>query len=175
MAEAISKGRLLVFDLDFDSDETVRSVLLYPKLAADIEEHVEGWDKRVGQLQGDFESFVRGEHISLSMTPYRHRTATMGGLMAPPDDGTWTFRCRVPKPSLRVFGKFPRANTFVALNWEPRSVSVRCRRPLGGRHSLEHNIALIEANDRWNAALPDVAPLTGGHYSDYVSENSSTV
>ena len=35
--------------------------------------------------------------------------------------------------------------------------------------------ALIETNDRWNAVLPDVIPLIGGTYCDYVSENFSEV
>ena len=174
IAVAVSAGRLLVLELEFGSDEAVRTVLLHPRLAADIREQVQAWGRRVGQLRGDLESFVRGQHISLSMTPFQHKTATMG-LMAPTADGTWEVRCRDPAPGLRVFGKFPCADTFVALSWEPRSVSFGRKRPLGDRRSLEYDIALIEANERWNAVLPDVPPLTGGTYRDYVSENSSQV
>ena len=167
LASAVSAGRLLGFDLDFDSDEVARSILLDPQLAADIAERVEEWGQRVGQLKGDLESFVKGEHIMLSMTPFRHKSSTMG-LIAPTTDGTWELRCRIPRPGLRVFGKFPCADIFVALHWEPR-------RALGDRHSLEYEIALIETNQRWNAALPQVTPLTGGSYRDYVSNNSSQV
>lgn len=172
IAAAISGGRLLVLDLEFDSDQAVRSVLLHPQLAADMKEQAEEWGRRVGQIQGDLESFVKGEHMSLSMMPRKHKTATMG-LMSPATDGIWEFRCRVPRPGLRVFGKFPCTDKFVALNWEPRSIGIGRRRPLGHGRSLEFELALIEANERWDYALPDVTPLTGGNYRDYVSENSS--
>lgn len=172
--DAIAEARLLVFEPEFDSDESVRSLLLHPQLKADISERVEEWGRRVGRLQADFESFVKGEHISLSMTPFEHKTATMG-LLAPTADGTWEVRSRDPKPGLRVFGKFPCADTFVALSWEPRSVRFGRKQPLGDRLSLEYQLALIETNELWNTALPDLAPLTGGNYRDYVSKNSSEV
>ena len=172
--DAISVGRLRVFVPEFDSDEVVRSVLLHPQLVADISERMEEWGKRVGRLQGDFEAFLKGEHITLSMTPFEHKNAFMG-LMDPAADGTWEIRSRDPNPGLRVFGRFPRADTFVALTWEPRSVRFGGKNPLGGRHSLEYQLALIETHERWNAALPDVVPLRGGIYRDYVSKNSSEV
>ena len=172
--EAIAGGRLFVFEPEFDSDELVRSLLLHPQLAADISERVEEWGKRVGRLQADFESFVKGEHISLSVTPFEHKAATMG-LMEPTADGTWEIRSRDPKPGLRVFGKFSGADTFVALSWQPRSVRFGRKHPLGYRHSLEYQLALIETNERWNVAVPDLIPLTGGNYRDYVSKNSSEV
>ena len=172
--DAISVGRLLVFVLEFDSDEVVRPVLLHPRLADAISEGVEKWGRRVGRLKGDFESFVKGEHMALSMTPFEHKTAFMG-LMDPITDGTWEIRSRDPKPGLRVFGKFACTDTFVALSWEPRSVRFGRKSPLGDRHSQEYEFALIEANERWNAALPNLAPLTGGNYRDYVSENSTEV
>ena len=172
--DAIATGRLVVFEPEFDSDELVRSLLLHPQLEADISERVEEWGKRVGRLQADFESFIRGDHISLSMIPFEHKTATMG-LMEPVADGTWEIRSRDPKPGLRVFGKFLCADTFVALSWQPRSRRLGSKLPLGHRQSLEYQFALIEANDRWKTSLPDLAPLTGGNYRDYVSKNSSEV
>ena len=172
--DAIAEGRLLVFEPEFDSDELVRSLLLHPQLESDISERVEEWGRRVGRLRADFESFVKGEHISLSMTPFEHKTATMG-LMAPTADGIWEIRSRDPKPGLRVFGKFPCADTFVALDWEPRSVRFGRKEPLGTRFSLEYQLALLETNKRWNIALPDLAPLLEGNYRDYVSKNSSEV
>ena len=172
--DAIAGGRLLVFEPEFDSDELVRSLLLHPQLAADIREQVEEWGRHVGRLRGDLESFVKGQHISLSMTPFEHRVAYMG-LMDPIADGIWEIRSRDPKPGLRVFGKFPCADMFVALSWNPRSVRLGRKKPLGDRRSVEYQLALIETNERWNVALPGLAPLTGGNYRDYVSENSSEV
>ncbi len=171
---AIVTGRLRAFVPEFDSDEAVRSVLLHPRLADDISERVEAWGRRVGRLQGDLESFVKGEHVTLSMTPFEHGSAFLA-LMDPPADGTWEIRSRDPNPGLRVFGRFPCADTFVALSWEPRSVRFGGRRPLGKRDSLEYELALIETNERWNAALPGAVPLTGGSCRDYVSTNSSEI
>lgn len=167
-------GRLCAFVPEFDSDELVRSVLLHPQLAEDISGRVEAWGRRVGRLQGDLESFVKGEHVALSMTPFDHKNAFLG-LMDPATDGTWEIRSRDPNPGLRVFGKFPCTDTFVALSWEPRSVRFGGRSPLGARRSLEYQLALIETDKRWNGALPGAVPLTGGSYRDYVSNNSSEV
>jgi len=97
------------------------------------------------------------------------------GLLDPASEGTWEIRSCDPNPGLRVFGKFAYVDTFVALNWEPRSVWVAQKRPLGTGKSLEYQIAMIEANQRWDAVLPDLTPLTGGRYIDYVSKNSSEV
>lgn len=171
---AIAEGKLLVFEPEFESDELVRSLFLHPQLEADISERVQEWGRRVGRLQADFESFVKGDHISLSMTPFEHKTAFMG-LMDPIKDGTWEIRSRDPKPGLRIFGKFPCADAFVALHWEPRSVRFGRRKPLGDRHSLQYQLALIETNTRWSVALPGLAPLVEGNYRDYVSTNSSEV
>ena len=170
IAAALSTGRLHAFELEFASDELVRSILLHPQFAADLSERVEEWGWRVGQLQTDFESFVKGEYISLSMTPFKHRTATMG-LMAPKSDGTWEIRCREPRPGLRVLGKFASVDTFVALSWEPRSVKFGRKNPLGDKHSREYRHALSLVNKRWNHVLPRLSSLTGGNYSDYVSKN----
>lgn len=172
--DAISAGRLRGFIPEFGSDELVRSLFLHPQLADEISERVEVWGRRVGRLQGDLESFVKGEHIAMSMTPFSHKNAFIA-LLDPPDDGIWEIRSRDPNPGLRVFGKFPCANTFVALSWEPRSVRFRGKNPLGGRNSLEYHLALIETNKRWEFTLPNTEPLTGGNYRDYVSENSSEV
>ena len=172
--EAIATGRLRAFVPEFDSDEAVRSVLLHPRLADDISGRVEAWGRRVGRLQGDLESFVKGEHVTLSMTPFEHRNAFLA-LMDPPADGTWEIRSRDPNPGLRVFGRFPCADTFVALSWEPRSVRFGGKSPLGKRDSLEYQLALIETDERWNAVLPGAVPLTGGSCRDYVSTNSSEV
>ena len=174
IADAVSASRLHVFVPEFDSDELVRSILLHPQLEAQLSEQAGEWGRRVGRLQGDLESFVRGQHIALSMTPFEHKSAFMG-LMDPPADGTWEIRSRDPRPGLRVFGKFPCVDTFVALSWEPRSVHFGGKRPLGDRNSLEYQSACRQANELWKAALPNVVPLTGGTYHDYVSDNSSRV
>ncbi len=172
--DAIATGRLRELVLEFDSDEAVRSVLLHPRLAEDIAGRVEAWGRRVGRLQGDLESFVKGEHVALSMTPFEHGNAFLA-LMDPVTDGTWEIRSRDPDPGLRVFGRFPCADTFVALSWEPRSVRFGGRNPLGKRDSPEYQFALIETHERWIAALPGVVPLTGGRCREYVSTNSSEV
>tara|TARA_R110000787_G_scaffold16251_2_gene49509 strand:- start:555 stop:1097 length:543 start_codon:yes stop_codon:yes gene_type:complete len=172
--DAIDGGGLVVFEPEFASDRPDRRLFLHAKLATEIAEGVDEWGRRVGRLQSDFEKFVMGQHVTLSMTPFQHKAAYMG-LLDPASEGIWEIRSVDPKPGLRVFGKFPSMDTFVALNWEPRSKKFGGKKPLGAGKSLEYQIAMIEADQRWNEVLPGLLPLTGGDFDDYVSKNSSRV
>lgn len=172
--EALSSGRLIRFQMEYPSDSQERRLFLHPTLAKEIADRAEDWGKRVGRLEADFENFARGQHIALSLTPYKHRSAYMG-LLDPPTDGTWEIRSRDPNPGLRVFGKFPCIDTFVALNWEPRSVPFGGKKELGDGRSLQYQLAMIEANQRWASSLPDLKPLTGDNAGEYVSKNFSQV
>lgn len=172
--QAVTVGRLVEFSLEFDSDVRARALYLHPELSNEIQAKGSAYDKRLGRLQADFELFVTGQYVAMSMTPYEHKAAFMG-LLHPPSDGTWEIRSRDPKPGIRVFGKFPCADVFVALTWEPRSVPFRGKKPLGDRNSLEYQIALIEANQRWVETFPGLGPLIGESHLDYVSQNSGQV
>lgn len=174
LREAIQQGRLCRFELEFDSDPYKRTILLHPEVLDDIYDDDPTYARRMGRLRGDLEMFVKGQHISMSMTPFGHKAAYMG-LLDPPKDGSWEIRSRDPSPGLRLFGKFPCCDVFVGLVLKPRSVDWRHRKALGDGNSLEYQLAAIETNKRWDRALPNLRPLIGGTVSDYLSEKVSIV
>lgn len=174
LEEAVAAGRLVVFTPEFNSDPNERWLFLHATLVTELADLARDWGSRVGRLEADFEMFVKGEHISMSMVPFEHKAAYMG-LLSPEEDGTWELRSRDPNPGLRIFGRFAWADHFVALNWEPRSVKFGEKRPLGDGRSLQYELAMLETASRWNAALPELNPLIGGSFRDYVSKNSSEV
>lgn len=80
----------------------------------------------------------------------------------------WELRATRPKPSLRVFGRFAKPDVFVGTH-------VEVRKFLGGKNTLEWELAKLKCEDIWNAAgLPD--PFTDApefRYSEYITENAS--
>ena len=172
LESAVADGRLIRFELEFDSDERKRSILLHPRVWSEIYGNHPDFRERFGRLRADLEMFVRGQHIRMSMTPYQHKKAYMG-LLAPPEEGVFEIRSRDPKPGLRLLGKFPCTDVFVALEWAPRSVKWKDRPPLGDGKSLEYQMAIIETHQRWANSLPNLSPVTGENIHDYISENVS--
>lgn len=128
--------------------------------------------ERIGALHADLELFVRGDAISLALTPFQHRAAYMGRL-DPTGQATWDIRSRDPDPGLRVFGRFAVKDVFVALSWAPRSktLSWSKRVPLADRR-LNWRLQILECEERWNWALPGAVPLVGEEVKDYVSANA---
>jgi hypothetical protein len=166
LKEAIDAGRLVLFG-GLDSDEAQRTLLLHPTLITDMEDVLDH-DRRLGRLASDFESFVGGNWISVSLTPFEHQDAYMG-LLDPEADGIFDIRSRSPNPGIRVFGRFAKPDVFVALEWWPRSVSMGGKKKLSHRNSLEYQFALIEADQRWRSALPGVGHVVGGQVSDFLT------
>jgi hypothetical protein len=175
LEQAVDKGLLCYFELELRSDPIKRTLLLHPEVQTAL---ALKWDiPCLGKLAADLESFVKGEHITVCLTPYEHRKAMMG-LLHPPSDGTFDIRSRKRSPGTRVFGRFPCKDTFVALEWRPRSVPIDGidKAPLGDRlTSHEWEFALLDTQKRWQEVLPSLHPLTGGSVGDYISENWSVV
>ena len=80
----------------------------------------------------------------------------------------WEFRCRKPRPSIRIFGRFVLPDVFVATHPMPRSV-------LGGMNSPQFEREKLVCEDHWNAAgLTDVfSDPPDFRYENYVTENAS--
>ena len=131
-------------------------------------------ERRAGSLRADLEMFVRGQVLSVSVTPYKHVRAYMG-LLDPPEKGFWEIRSRDPNPSLRVFGHFADVNLFVALVWHPRSVEVDGRAPLGGARELSWEFAKLECEEAWQDLFPNHRPRIREKVSDLISEDAILV
>ncbi|MFD0850467.1 hypothetical protein [Sphingosinicella xenopeptidilytica] len=79
----------------------------------------------------------------------------------------WEFRCRKPKPSIRVFGRFAMPDVFVATHAQPRAL-------LGGMWSPEFEHQKLVCEDHWNACSLH-APFSDApdfRYEAYITENA---
>ena len=131
-------------------------------------------ERRGNRLRADLEAFVKGDNLSISMTPYEHRVAYMG-LLAPPERGYWDIRSRDPQPGLRVLGHFAKIDLFVALVWYPRSVEVDGRLPLKSSRGLNWEVAKLQCEEAWQKLFPSHMPQVREEISDLVSENTFLV
>ena len=178
IAEAVRSEALYKVRLEFPSDTVRRRMWLHRELRAELrvvyEEEGEEAQKRLASLEKDFESFVKEEHVLMGLKPFNHKNADFG-LLSPVSKGLWDLRSRDPGPGLRVFGAFIGVDAFVALSWAPRSIGWGGKRQLGNADSIEYQIALLEAEERWNAALPNSSPIVGKLAHEYVSRNFSVV
>ena len=98
------------------------------------------------------------------------------GRLEPISSGSWDVRSRDPKPGIRVFGAFAATDLFVALDWRPRSRRIAGfdKKPLLD-DEIEWQLAMLEAEQRWDNILPRLPRIVGKHVSDYVSEAAHSV
>lgn len=158
----------------FPGDQPARMVLLATGLNAILASATS--ESRIGRLLANLQDVVAGGDISLSFEAFKHKNATFG-LLSPSAEGTWELRSRDPKPGLRVFGRFADQDTFVGVDWWPRSKPLDGfdKNPLGDRNSLEYQFAQIAVEQFWDTHLAHIAPIIGAQCSDYFSERCSLV
>lgn len=80
----------------------------------------------------------------------------------------WEFRCRRPRPSIRVFGRFAMPDVFVATH-------AAYRKKLGGMNSPEFEHEKLVCEEHWDAAGLG-KPFTDAptfRYESYITSNSS--
>jgi hypothetical protein len=170
---AIGKGDLCFLPLQVPSDTTVRHMVLHPQIAADLAQSPN--IPRMFELQGELESFVRGEHMTMCFTPFKHKEARIG-LLDPVSLGICDIRCRHRKPGIRVLGRFAARDCFVGLEWRPRSVPIEGFDKVvlsDSRSGDEWTFASLEVEQRWEQILGDAPFVLGGNISDYISTNCS--
>jgi hypothetical protein len=80
-------------------------------------------------------------------------------------------RCRDPKPSLRVLGRFARPDIFVALDWWPRWNAVPWSPKAPLIDEARWTTAVSECEQKWNEVLPGISPVTGEKVEGYVTRN----
>lgn len=155
-----------------------RHMLISPEVQALIDGPwpTVAWERRCSRLRADLETFVRGDLVSLSLTPFAAGAAYLG-LLAPPRDGIWDIRSRDPSPAMRVLGGFLCRDTFVALL--PAARSVPCeflqRGPLGDRDSPEWRSAILECKAEWRRLFLGFRPTQGVSGDEFVGAPSYVV
>jgi hypothetical protein len=122
---------------------------------------------RAGRLWADFDRFIEGRIISVSLnSPYsKPKTAYMARL-DPPRDDVIEIRSRDPKPGIRVFGRFADKDVYIALNWEYRE-------RLGGPKEKEFDREREICKAKWNQLFPTYPSINGNQINDYFADTSN--
>lgn len=116
-----------------------RVVLLCEPIRTAIEEGRTSPDEKERQcwakVEAAFSHFIEGgfvtEDLVKQLQPYKYEH--------------WEFRCRRPRPSIRVFGRFVMPDVFVATHPMPRT-------SLGGMWSQQFEHEKLICEDHWKAA-----------------------
>lgn len=138
-----------------------RVVLLCEAIKADIIGGSQSLDEKERQcwakVEAAFSHFIEGGWVDENLLKQ----------LRPPKFEHWEFRCRRPRPSIRVFGRFVMPDVFVATH----AVS---RRLLGGMYSSEFEHEKLVCEDHWKSAGLE-APFTDedATYEAYVTENAA--
>jgi hypothetical protein len=79
----------------------------------------------------------------------------------------WEFKCRKPKPSIRVFGRFIMPDVFVATHPMERNL-------LGGMYSAAFEHEKLICEDHWKKAEldPPFSDVPGFEYGSYITANA---
>jgi hypothetical protein len=124
---------------------------------------------RSGRLWEDFDRFVEGRLISVSLdSPYIKPKDTYLARLDPGRDEVWEIRSRVPRPGIRVFGRFADVDHLILLNWGYRD-------PLGGPGSREFEIELRKCKAEWRKLFPSYDAHSGDSVHEYVSKTAFPV
>lgn len=120
------------------------------------------WESRCGYLRADLDRFVEGQTLDVAERPYKGKSSYMLRLH-PPKGEIWEIRSRIPKPGLRLFGRFAGFDNFVVLTWESRP-------SLGGPQSRQWRDATVACSTEWNNLFPAYQPLSGASFHEYLSK-----
>jgi hypothetical protein len=170
-ARLVREGEQL-FVLDpFPGDPKARTLLMTREIRAVIAGpwNSELMEERCGRLLARLHRIVRGELLSVCMTPFKARHAELGRL-DPTKDSVFDIRSN-EKPGLRVFCRFAEKDVLIAFSCAPRSVKVSWmdKLPLGNRHSREWKRGVFECKQKWAELFPEYEPVKGDCLDDYLS------
>lgn len=169
----LSNGRLFELEPSFEGDPIKRRMLLSDEvwglLSGPWGSKTE--ERRCQALRADLEAFVKGEELSVSVTP-RKAGDHLLGLLDPPRDGVWDIRSQDPRPGLRVVGRFAAKDVFVGLIPASRSVAVPyiTRGPMGDYGSPQWKEIIRQAKADWRRLFPMFPPVSGVNVSELLSE-----
>jgi hypothetical protein len=122
---------------------------------------------RAGRLWADFDRFIEGRLISVSLNgPYSKPRTTFMARLDPPEDDVIEIRSRDPKPGIRVFGRFADKDTYVALNWEYRE-------NLGGPQDREFDREREICKTKWRHFFHTYPSICGADINEYFTDPST--
>jgi hypothetical protein len=121
---------------------------------------VDGPEKRNRWLYAmqDFERFIHGEFVPVARNSRRAGTAQFERLEKPADE-VWSLRCCLPKPGIRVLGRFAHKDVFVALTGH-------CREDLPDGDWPNEKAVCVRL---WRNLLDDSYPFSGEFPYDYIT------
>lgn len=113
-----------------------------------------------------FTRWLNGSPLSIRL----HDRAFQAELarLEPPPEEIWEMRITVPRPQLRVFGRFAERDVFVAMFAINRDRLGRAF-SANGRKNQSWQGAMYECEAIWNGILGGAEPFRGQSASDYVS------
>jgi hypothetical protein len=122
---------------------------------------------RCGRLWADFDRFIEGRLISVSLDhPYSKPKTTYMARLDPVEDDVFEIRSRDPKPGIRVFGRFADRDVFVALNWEYRG-------NLGGSQDKEFDREREICKARWRQLFTTYQSISGKNLNEYFADTAN--
>ena len=126
------------------------------------------WEERCGSLRGDLDRFIEGKPITVAVDPFKGGKNAYMKHLHPYKDEVWEIRSRAPKPGIRVLGRFADTDVFVALDWWFRD-------KLGGPHSREWRVAIVDCRNQWRNLFPAYDAKLGVDIHDYISGDALLV
>jgi hypothetical protein len=156
--------KLFCLEPAWQSDPVVRTLFM----SSAVRECVEGpfpsgyaanWHENARAV---LDAFIVGDHMSVGWEPFNKDTDAIIARVDPVDDEVWDFRCLVPRPGIRVFGRFAEPDMFIALTWEYRD-------------HVDWDQARAECAAEWKRLFAGLPPHTGKHLNDYLTFNATIV
>lgn len=159
---AIANGKLVPVKPIASWAAEPRVVLLCKPIREAMDAGKEDLDEKERQswakVEAAFSHFIEGGYVTDNLVKQ----------LQPSKFEHWEFRCRRPRPSIRVFGRFGMPDVFVATHHMPRNL-------LGGMWSPEFEHEKLVCEQHWNdAGLGTVySDLGRFRYEAYITENAS--
>lgn len=160
--KAKAAGKLIPAKPVTDWEGEPRAILLCRPIQEALEAGRRDPDEKERQkwakVEAAFSHFIEGgwvdENLVKQLRPYKFEH--------------WEFRCRRPRPSIRVFGRFAMPDVFIATHPMPRTL-------LGGMNSPQFEHEKLVCEDHWSAAGlgPPFTDVPLFRYEEYVTINAA--
>jgi hypothetical protein len=158
---ALNNGELSLLPLIYPSPNSPRHIYLTKpvKAALDGPWADEKTETRMAQAQALLEAFSAGNIITIRLPPSKKVNAMLA-LLEDANEQVWEFRSRLPRPGIRIFGRFAERDTFVATNYALKENSTTDDEYKHHKEICKHE---------WNRLFINIPPLVGKEANEYIS------